>query len=123
MAVVVDEFGSAVGILTMEDVFEEVVGEINVGYDFDEYQPKQKLYFEQDNENTYVMSGRMPISEVNDKLYAKFSVEEAHTIGGLMVSRLRRIPVVDDHVVEQDYRLTVVEADSRAVMRVKLERL
>jgi len=123
MAVVVDEFGSAVGILTMEDVFEEVVGEINVGYDFDEYQPKQKLYFEQDNENTYVMSGRMPISEVNDKLYVKFPVEEAHTIGGLMVSRLRRIPVVDDHVVEQDYRLTVVEADSRAVMQVKLERL
>ena len=123
MAVVVDEFGSAIGILTMEDVFEEVVGEINVGYDFDEYQPKQKLFFEQSDENTYVMSGRMPISEVNDKLYAKFPVEEAHTVGGLMVSRLRRIPVVEDQVVEQDYRFTVMEADARTVVKVKLERI
>ncbi|MCP3868682.1 MAG: HlyC/CorC family transporter [Gammaproteobacteria bacterium] len=123
MAVVVDEFGSAIGILTMEDVFEEVVGEINVGYDFDEYQPKQKLLFDQEDENVYVMSGRMPISEVNDKLYAKFSVEEAHTIGGFIVSRLRRIPEVGDQVEEQDYRLSVLEADARTVSKVKLERL
>ncbi|MET0088065.1 MAG: hemolysin family protein [Sedimenticola sp.] len=123
MAVVVDEFGSAVGILTMEDVFEEVVGEIDVGYDFDEYHPKQRTYIEHESENTHLMSGRMPISEVNDILYATFPVEEAHTIGGLIVSRLRHIPSEGDCIEEQGYRLCVLEADARAVIKVKIERL
>lgn len=122
MAVVVDEFGSAVGILTMEDVFEEVVGEIDVGYDFDEYNPRQRIYIEHENENSHVMSGRMPISEVNDILYAKFPVEEAHTIGGLIISRLRHIPKVGDSVSEQGYLLTVLEADDRSVLKVRVER-
>jgi len=123
MAVVVDEFGSAIGILTMEDVFEEVVGEIDVGYDFDEYQPKRRIYFEHQSEDVQLMSGRMPISEVNDILYAEFPVTEAHTIGGLIVSRLRHIPVEGDSTEEQGYRLTVLEADARCVVKVKVERL
>lgn len=123
MAVVVDEFGSAVGILTMEDVFEEVVGEIDVGYDFDEYHPKQRIYVEQESENVHQMSGRMPISEANDILYAQFPAEEAHTIGGLIISRLRHIPSVGDAIEEQGYRLSVVEADDRSVIMVRVERL
>jgi CBS domain containing-hemolysin-like protein len=123
MAVVVDEFGSAIGILTMEDVFEEVVGEIDVGYDFDEYNPKQRSYIEHESENSHLMNGRMPISEVNDILYVQFPVEEAHTIGGLIISRLRHIPKEGDSVVEQGHRLTVLEADSRSVIKVRAERL
>ncbi|RDH90399.1 MAG: hypothetical protein DIZ77_12775 [endosymbiont of Seepiophila jonesi] len=123
MAVVVDEFGSAVGILTMEDVFEEVVGEIDVGYDFDEYHPKKRAYIEHENENSHLMSGRMPISEVNDTLYVHFPVEEAHTIGGLIISRLRHIPSQGDAIEEQGYRLSVLEADERSVIKVRVERL
>ncbi|MEJ1355509.1 MAG: hemolysin family protein [Candidatus Sedimenticola sp. (ex Thyasira tokunagai)] len=123
MAIVVDEFGSAVGILTMEDVFEEVVGEIDVGYDFDEYNPKQRNYIEHESENEHLMSGRMPISEVNDILYVHFPSEEAHTIGGLIVSRLRHIPSEGDSIEEQGYRLSVVEADARSVIKVRAERL
>lgn len=123
MAIVVDEFGSAVGILTMEDVFEEVVGEIDVGYDFDEYHPKRKIYIEHESENSHLMSGRTPISEVNDILHVHFPVEEAHTIGGLIVSRIRNIPVEGDSVEEQGHRLTVLEADSRSVVKVRVERI
>lgn len=123
MAVVVDEFGSAIGILTMEDVFEEVVGEIDVGYDFDEYQPKRRIYIEHESENSHLMSGRMPISEVNDTLHVEFPVTEAHTIGGFVVSRLRRIAREGDSVEEQGYRIIVLESDARSVVKVRVERI
>jgi CBS domain containing-hemolysin-like protein len=123
MAIVVDEFGSAVGILTMEDVLEEVVGEIDVGYDFDEYQPKAHVYIEHESESSHLMSGRMPISEVNDILHVRFPVEESHTIGGLITSRLRRIPVAQDAIEESGHRLSVIEADERRVLKIRVERL
>ncbi len=123
MAVVVDEYGSAIGILTMEDVFEEVVGEIDVGYDFEEYNPQHKFYIIHEDEQTHLIGGRMPISEVNDVLYVKLPVEEAHTIGGFITSRLRTIPKVGDVVEEQDYRLSVLEADERTVIKVRFERI
>jgi putative hemolysin len=111
MAVVIDEYGSAIGILTMEDVFEEVVGEIDVGYDFEEYNPKHRFYIVHENDNSHLIGGRMPISEINDVLYVKLPAEEAHTIGGFITSRLRTIPKVGDTVEEQDHRITVLEAD------------
>lgn len=123
MAIVVDEFGSAIGILTMEDVFEEVVGEIDVGYDFDEYHPKQRTYIEHESKTSHLMSGRMPISEVNDILYSSFSVQESHTIGGLIVSRLKRIPRVGDSIVEDEFKLTVLEADAKSILKVRVEAL
>jgi CBS domain containing-hemolysin-like protein len=123
MAVVVDEFGSAVGILTMEDVFEEVVGEIDVGYDFDEYHPKRRIYIEHESENSHLVSGRMPISEINDILHVDFSVDEALTVGGLIVSRLRHIPSEGDSIKEKGHRLTVIESDERSVVKVRIERL
>jgi len=123
MAVVVDEYGSAIGILTMEDVFEEVVGEIDVGYDFEEYNPKHRFYIIHENEQSHLIGGRMPISEVNDILYVKLPVEEAHTLGGFITSRLRTIPQVGDVVEEQGYRLSVLEADERTVIKVRFERI
>ncbi|MEW7975116.1 MAG: hemolysin family protein [Candidatus Thiodiazotropha endolucinida] len=122
MAVVVDEFGSAIGILTMEDVFEEVVGEIDVGYDFDEYHPKRRNYIEHESENSHLVSGRTPISEINDILHVDFPVEEALTVGGLIVSRLRHIPSDGDAIEEKGHRLTVVESDERSVLKVRIER-
>lgn len=123
MAVVVDEYGSAIGILTMEDVFEEVVGEIDVGYDFEEYNPKGRFYIIHENEHSHILGGRMPISEVNDILYVKLPVEEAHTVGGFITSRLRTIPKVGDIVEEQGHRLSVLEADERTVIKIRIERL
>ena len=123
IAVVVDEFGSAIGILTMEDIFEEVVGEIDVGYDFDEYHPKQRIAIEHESEDVHLMPGRMPISEINDTLYLNIPVEEAHTIGGLVVSRLRRLPRQGDMVEEGDYRISVIESDGRVAVKVRLERI
>ena len=123
MGIVVDEFGSAIGIITMEDIFEEVVGDIEVGYDFDEYHSKRQFTIEEENENSYVMSGRAPLSEVNDKLHIKLPVYAAHTIGGYVVSRLRRIPQEGDFVQDEGFRFTVLEADPRTVLKVRMERV
>ena len=123
MAIVVDEFGSAVGILTMEDVLEEVVGEIDVGYDFDEYQPRQRVHIEHESLDSHLMGGRTPISEVNDVLHLQLPVGEAHTIGGFLVNRLRHIPKEGNFIEEQDHRFTVVEADARSVLKVRVTRL
>ncbi len=123
MAIVVDEFGSAIGILTMEDVFEEVVGEIDVGYDFDEYQPKRRIYIEHEGQNVHIMGGRTPISEVNDILHMSLPVGEAHTIGGFVANKLRRIPETGDSVEEDGYVFKVLEADARSVIKVRLERI
>ncbi len=123
MAIVVDEFGSAVGILTMEDVFEEVVGEIDVGYDFDEYHPKRRLYIEHESENSHLVSGRVAVSELNDILHVQFPVQEALTIGGLVINRLGQIPGEGDWIEEQGYRIGVIEADERSVLKVRIERI
>jgi CBS domain containing-hemolysin-like protein len=123
MGIVVDEFGSAIGIITMEDIFEEVVGDIEVGYDFDEYQSKRQYTIEEESENSYLMSGRAPLSEVNDKLHIKLPVTVAHTIGGFVVSRLRRIPQEGDGIQDEGFRFTVMEADPRTVLKVRAERV
>ena len=123
MAIVVDEFGSAVGMITMEDILEEVVGEIDVGYDFDEYLPRRKRNFEllSEEDETFSMDARLPISEVNEVLGASLPSVESHTIGGLMMARLRHIPKEGETIVESGFRFTVTEATERAAVKVRVE--
>lgn len=121
MAVVVDEFGSAIGIITMEDIVEEVVGDIDVGYDFEEYLPRRKRTIETLDDETYVMDSRLPISEVNDLLGIQLASGEAHTIGGLVSARLRRIPKVGESIIESGFCFTVLEASDRAVVKLRVE--
>ncbi|MGB5340079.1 MAG: hemolysin family protein [Gammaproteobacteria bacterium] len=121
MAIVVDEFGSAIGMITMEDILEEVVGEIDVGYDFEEYLPRRKRIFEMLDEETYLMDARLPISEVNEVLDASFPAVESHTIGGLMMARLRHIPREGESITESGFRITVTEATDRAGVKLRVE--
>jgi putative hemolysin len=123
MAIVVDEFGLARGILSMEDVFEEVVGEIDVGYDFEEYKPhKQRNLIKEVSEDEYLVDGRTPISQLNDELHLNLPVTIAHTVAGIIINKLRRIPEVDASIVEQNYRFTVRAVSARAITRVYIKR-
>ncbi len=121
MAIVVNEFGSAIGMITMEDILEEVVGEIDVGYDFEEYFPRRKRSFEVLDEDQYLMDARLPISEVNELLGTHLPSGESHTVGGLVMSRVRHIPVEGEVVVEAGFKFTVIEATERAVLKLKVE--
>ena len=121
MAVVVDEFGSSTGIITMEDIVEEVVGEIDVGYDFEEYLPKRKRVYEKLAEDIYVMDSRLSIAEANEILRTALPTTEFHTVGGLVMARLRHIPREGEFIVEEGYRFTVTEANERSVQRLRVE--
>ena len=121
MAIVVDEFGSAIGMITMEDIVEEVVGEIDVGYDFEEYLPKRKRVYEKLAEEIYLMDSRLSISEANEVLGIYLPTTEFHTVGGLVLARLRRIPSEGEFIVEAGFRFTVVEASERAIVKLRVE--
>jgi CBS domain containing-hemolysin-like protein len=118
---VVDEFGSAVGMITIEDIFEEVVGDFNIGYDFDEYRPRRKHHIEALGEDLYQMDARVPISELNELLQLDLPAIEFHTAGGLVEARLRRIPKPGEDVVEGGWRFTVLESNERAIVKLRVE--
>ncbi len=121
MAIVVDEFGSAVGMITMEDILEEVVGEIDVGYDFDEYLPRRKRIVEMLDDDVFLMDSRLPIWEANEILGIRLPAKEFHTLGGMVMARLRRIPEKGESIVESGYRFTVEGATDRAIEKLRVE--
>lgn len=123
MAIVVDEFGSAIGMITMEDIMEEVVGEIRVGYDFDEYRPRRKPHYRLIEEGRYEVDGRLSLGDLNELLEIDLPALEAHTVGGFIEARLRRIPAEGEYVDADGWRFTVTEASPRAVSRLEIRRL
>ena len=123
MAVVVDEFGSAIGMITMEDIIEEFVGEIDVGYDFDEYSPRKRHQLEEIEPDVYVMDARIPISEAAEVLGVHLSDRDAHTVGGLVTAQLRRIPQVGNRIEEAGFLFVVEDANDRTPLLIRVRPL
>lgn len=123
MAIVVDEFGSAVGMITMEDILEEVVGEIDMGFDFEEYLPKKRGKVKKINDDVFIVDSRLPISEANDLLDLELPVKESHTVGGLVMARLRHIPDPGEFIIEAGCRFVVETSSERAIEKLRIERL
>ncbi|HSK83455.1 MAG TPA: hemolysin family protein, partial [Rubrobacter sp.] len=117
MAVVIDEWGSFEGIVTMEDIVEEIVGEIRD--EFDEEEPHvQRL-----EDGSYVVDGRIPIGQVNDVVGSGFESEDFDTIGGLVLGQLGRAPEVGDQVHLQGYILSVEEVEGPRVALVRVQKV
>lgn len=121
IAIVVDEYGGTAGLVTIEDVLEEIVGEIQDEHDAEEF------YLQRLSENEYIFSGRMDLDDINDEMGLKLPTDESDTLGGLVYNSLGRIPqagdVIDGGVFDVfDVRLTVLAVDGRRVKTVKLER-
>ena len=112
MAIVVDEWGSFEGIITVEDILEEVVGEIRDEFD-EEEQPAHKL-----EDGSYAIDGRVSIADVNEALESGFESDDFDTIGGLILGELGRCPEVGDEVVLEGYSLRVDEVDGPRVAGV-----
>lgn len=121
MAVVVDEYGSATGIITMEDIVEEVVGDIDVGYDFEEYLPRRKKVFETLDDDSYLVDSRLSVSEVNDLLDINLNTKVSYTIGGLVMNQLGHIPDYGESMTEQGYKFSVHKRTDKAIVKLKIE--
>ncbi len=112
MAVVIDEWGSFEGLITIEDILEEIVGEIRD--EFDEEEPAVREL----DDGAYAVDGRIPISVVNEATNAGFESEDFDTIGGLVLGALGRAPEVGDEVALDGHVLRVDEVDGPRVARV-----
>ena len=115
--IVVDEYGGTAGLATLEDVLEELVGEI-----VDEFDTEESSTLAIDA-NTFEVPGRLPIDEVDDLLDAELPKGSWDTIGGLVSDAIGRVPDPGDTAVVDGYRLTVLAREGRRVERVLIERL
>jgi magnesium and cobalt transporter len=118
MAVVVDEYGSAAGLVTIEDVLEQIVGEIEDEHDYDE---GAEIF--RRGPNDWSAKARTSIEDFNDYFESDFSDAEFDTIGGLVVNALGHLPKRGESVEIGDFRFTVMRADSRRVHLLSIERL
>ncbi len=118
MAVVVDEYGGTAGLVTLEDLLEEIVGPIT-----DEYDVENEPSIAMVDEDTALVDARMAIDDVNEALGIHLPEEESETLGGFVFAILGKIPTIGETVEYDSLRIEVVEADSRRVTRVKIARL
>lgn len=118
MAIVVDEYGGVAGVVTLEDVLEELVGEIRDEFDDTELEVERRG-------GETIVDGGLPLNEVEEMFPDLVSDEESdvRTVGGLVLKELGRIPIAGDQVTLGPYRLEVVEMDNLRITRVKIERV
>jgi CBS domain containing-hemolysin-like protein len=118
MAIVVDEFGGTAGMVTLEDLVEEIFGDIEDEHD----RNRNKLVARQIGDNTYEFSGRKEIEEINEEFHLDLpESDEYQTIAGLILHELEAMPNEGDHIeVEGGYTLTVLR---KSAARIELVRV
>lgn len=117
MAIVVDEYGNAAGLVTIEDVLEQIVGAIEDEHDEDE----ARDYISQRSEREFIVSALTPISEFNEYFSVDLEDSECDTVGGLILQRLEHFPKKGEKVEIEDFNFEVLRADNRRVHLLKLK--
>jgi magnesium and cobalt transporter len=119
IAIVVDEYGGAAGLVTIEDVLEQIVGDIEDEYDYDEDEDNILL----EKRDTWRVKAQTEIEDLNTILGTKFPDEEFDTVGGLVTHAFGHMPKRGELVLIDGYRFRVTRADSRRLHTVVVERL
>ena len=104
IAIVLDEYGETSGLITLEDILEEIVGEIH-----DEYDENEEDFVKQLNEYEYLVEGSTNLDDLNDRLDLSFESEDYDSLGGFIIEHLDRLPEVGDSIVTDDGIKLVVE--------------
>lgn len=115
VTIVMDEYGSTVGMITLEDLLEEIVGEIRDEYDEDERDLIQKI-----SDTEYLLDGSTKLDDINELLDLKINSEDYDSIGGYIIERLDRLPAVNEFIEEHGYRLTVISTVNKRIKSVRL---
>jgi magnesium and cobalt transporter len=116
MAIVIDEYGGVSGLITIEDVLEEIVGEIG-----DEYDEEEEVLIQPLGDNRYQVQALTPIEDLNEKFNSKLSDDDYDTVGGLLLAEFGRVPEFDEVVtLAGKFEFRVIKADSRRVITLEM---
>lgn len=116
MAIVVDEYGGVAGLVTLEDIVEEILGEIQDEYDEAEESPYEPL-----TDGGYIFLGRIDLDDFNEIVNANLPKDEADTLGGLIYSRMGRVPTNGESVLVDNLELTVEQVVGRRIRKVRVQ--
>ena len=115
LAFIVDEFGGTMGIVSLEDVLEQIVGEINSDNGNMPFECKKN------NDGSYVVDGDAPINELNDMIGSNFVDSEVSTIGGFLINKINRLPSIGEEFDVGDYKIKVVETNATRILRLEIK--
>ena len=115
MAVIIDEYGGVDGIVTMEDILEELVGEIQDEYD------NEIPIVKNESDNTYTVLGSASITDINDKLPHDISKESDYeTLAGYLIYKFGRIPAVGEKLKTKHFEFTILKKQRATISQVKI---
>ena len=112
MAIVVDEYGEVAGFVTLEDIIEQIIGDIEDEFDIDE-----EAYIKSHGDSHYIIKAHTPIDEFNEQLNAHFSDETYDTIGGIVMTNFGYLPKHGESIIIDQFEFKIINSDAR---RIKL---
>ena len=124
LAIVIDEYGTTSGIVTLEDILEEIVGEIEDEHDeVDQFAQFIQPDPESEHQNAWIVQALTPIEYFNTILASKFPDDEVETMGGLLLQEIGLVSDLQGQVIElADWSFTIIEADTRSIQRIRAVR-
>jgi putative hemolysin len=117
MAMVVDEYGGIAGLVTLEDIFEEIVGEIQ-----DEYDQTEEAPYTQVGEGEYIFQGRVDLRDFNEVMGSQLPTEETETLGGFIYEQVGRVPTSGENLQVGDISLTIEQVTGRRIRKVRAKK-
>jgi len=118
MAIVVDEYGGVAGLVTLEDIVEEIIGEVR-----DEYDAGEEMLYQQVGPDEYVFQGRIDLDDFNEVMGTHLTKEAADTLGGFIYGQMGRVPAGGEQIQAEDVVLTVEQVSGRRIRKVRAKRI